>query len=80
MKDSNSYLPTQVRSHLGEILKPGQTALGFDLTELVIEEIADIAEFPDVILVRRQIDKEQRRNRIFKLKRLEMQNKMEDEG
>jgi nonsense-mediated mRNA decay protein 3 len=56
---------------LGDILKPGQVAIGYDLTQLTIEAFADIKNLPEVILVRRQINKEARKLRIFKLKRLE---------
>lgn len=71
IKESNNYQPITVRSHLGEIVKPGVVAVGYDLTELVIEEVEEMKNYPEVILVRRLINKEARANRIFKLKRLE---------
>lgn len=71
IRDSNNYVPITVKSHLGDILKPGQVAIGYDLTQLTIEAFADIKNLPEVILVRRQINKEARKLRIFKLKRLE---------
>jgi len=53
IKDSNNYIPITVRSHLGDIVKPGSVAIGYDLTQLVIEEIHDINNYPEILLVRR---------------------------
>lgn len=58
IKDGGDYIPITVKSHLGDILKPGSIAVGYDLTQLVIEEVDEISKYPDVILVRRQVDKE----------------------
>lgn len=66
------------RSHLGDVLKPGSTVLGFYVKNMVIEEL-ESAKVPDVVLVRRKVDKESRKRRIFKLKRMEQQNQMQEE-
>ncbi|CAK94395.1 unnamed protein product (macronuclear) [Paramecium tetraurelia] len=80
IRESNNYVPVTVKSHLGDILKTGQVAIGYDLTQLTIESLEDISNYPECILVKRQINKEARKLRIFKLKRLEAQNVMEEEG
>ncbi|CAD8182449.1 unnamed protein product [Paramecium octaurelia] len=80
IRESNNYVPVTVKSHLGDILKTGQVAIGYDLTQLTIESLEDISNYPECILVKRQINKEARKQRIFKLKRLEAQNVMEEEG
>uniref|UniRef100_A0A915JKI9 60S ribosomal export protein NMD3 n=1 Tax=Romanomermis culicivorax TaxID=13658 RepID=A0A915JKI9_ROMCU len=65
------------KSHLGHLLKPGDSVLGFDLTNANVnnDHYDDVVrsgkEIPDVILVKKIYDKQiRRKRRNWKLKRL----------
>jgi nonsense-mediated mRNA decay protein 3 len=69
----------QTRTHLGHLLKPGDTALGYDVASLVFndeyaEQMRANNRVADVLLVRKTYPTRQDRqnNRVFKLKRLPM--------
>lgn len=72
----------QVKSHLGDILKEGTMVEGYDLTTLNCGEEVDLKtkSFPDVILVRKVVDKSRKSKKIWKLKRLEVDGAMIGEG
>lgn len=69
----------QTRTHLGHLLKPGDTALGYDVASLVFndeyaEQMRANNRVADVLLVRKTYPQRQDRQnaRVFKLKRLPM--------
>lgn len=66
------------RSHLGDVVKPGSVILGFYVKNMVIEDL-ETSAMPDVVLVKRKVDKESRKKRIFQLKRMEQKNEMQEE-
>lgn len=80
IRESGDYTPITTKTFMGDILKPGTTVMGFDVNKLSLDEIDAIKNRPDIVLVRRQIDKETKKRRIFKLKRLEQENQMDEEG
>ena len=71
MRDDGNYEPVWCKSFLGDILKPGMTAVGYDLAKLVLEEMEDLKGLPEIVIIKKQVDKEARKKRIFKLKRME---------
>jgi len=66
-----------VRTHIGNLLQPGDTVLAYDLTTFQIAE-GDLnghkhnLEFPDVVIIKKTFEKKHKR-RIWKLKRLDME-------
>lgn len=68
------------RAHLGEIAKEGCMVLGYDLTTLnYAEDLECFKNAPEVIIVKRVFDKENKA-RIFKLKRLQTDGVMVEEN
>lgn len=68
------------RAHLGESVKEGCLVIGYDLTTLnYTEDLEVYKNAPDVILVKRVFDKENK-NRIWKLKHLAMDGVMVEEN
>jgi len=67
------FLP---KTHLGHILKPGDTALGYDVANANFTQEVDIArrksrrQWPDLILVKKSYSNKKRKSRIWKLKQL----------
>ena len=57
MRSDGDMVPVTVKCHIGDVLKPGNIAIGYDLANLVIEEMEDIKSYPDIIVVRKTIDK-----------------------
>ena len=57
MRSEGDMVPVTVKCHIGDVLKPGNIAIGYDLANLVIEEMEDIKSYPDIIIVRKTIDK-----------------------
>lgn len=53
IRDEGNYEPVETKTFLGDILKPGCTVLGYDVTKLSLDEIDDIKNKPELILVRR---------------------------
>ena len=80
MRGEGDFDVIQTKTFLGDILKPGCTVLGYDISKLSLDEIDEIKNKPEIILVRKMIDKESRKRRIFKLKRMAAENKMDEEG
>ena len=64
-------------THLGHILKHGDTAIGYDLTTLNANQelsILDRQKFlPDVVLIRKSYPQKVKQNRIWKVKRMKME-------
>eukprot|EP01006_Ploeotia_vitrea_P039272 TRINITY_DN66326_c8_g9_i1.p1 TRINITY_DN66326_c8_g9~~TRINITY_DN66326_c8_g9_i1.p1 ORF type:complete len:603 (-),score=332.96 TRINITY_DN66326_c8_g9_i1:27-1682(-) len=67
----------EVITHLGNVLKPGDTVLGYDLsttnlTDVTTEKLRNADSLPEIILVRKSYPnrKNRQRNRKFKLKSL----------
>ena len=64
-------------THLGHILKHGDTVLGFDLTSLnCAQELDDLEKqkyLPDVVLIRKTYPQKFKNNRIWKVKRMKME-------
>lgn len=61
-------------THLGHILRHGDSVLGYDLTSLGLDELEDVRHqryVPDVVLVRKFYP--ERRRRIWRLKRMEVE-------
>lgn len=58
MKDGNDFQTYNVKTHLGAILRVGQTVFGFDLTNVNngLSEI-EVSKRPDVILIQVKRDK-----------------------
>ncbi|KAL4445929.1 hypothetical protein ABPG74_010921 [Tetrahymena malaccensis] len=68
------------KAHLGEIVKEGCMVLGYDLTTLnYSEDLEVLKNAPEVIIVKRIYDKENK-GRIWKLKRLQMDGVMVEEN
>ncbi len=80
IREDGDFVPVQCKSYLGDVLKPGMQAIGYDLGRLVVEEIEGLKNLPEIIILKKKVDKEARKKRIFKVKRLEQENKMEEEG
>lgn len=73
---------TSVRTHLGFLLKPGDTALGYDLANANVNnrEFDTLKDPPDIILLKKVFDRSRRiRRRKWRLKRL-AENAMETES
>eukprot|EP00727_Mastigamoeba_balamuthi_P005226 m51a1_g14701 putative 60s ribosomal export protein (574) ;mRNA; f:125153-127047 len=67
-----------VRTHLGSVLKPGDTALGYDIAtananDEAADALAEASGLPDVVLVRKGYHKRHKK-RIWALKQLERQD------
>lgn len=58
IREDGDFVPVEAKTFLGDILKPGCTVMGYDVTRLSLDEIDEIKNKPDLILVRRAIDKE----------------------
>lgn len=69
----SDWKPFYAKTHLGEILKDGAIALGFDLTTMNAVQEKGFKNIPDVVLVKRQYEKKSKRKRVFKLKRMEIE-------
>ena len=41
------------KTFLGDVLKPGMTAIGYDLTRLVVEEIETMKGLPEIIIIKK---------------------------
>lgn len=68
------------KAHLGETVKEGCMLIGYDLTTLnYSEDLEVLKNAPDVIIVKRVFDKENK-NRIWKLKRLAMDGVIVEEN
>eukprot|EP00735_Rhodelphis_limneticus_P002388 TRINITY_DN1323_c0_g1::TRINITY_DN1323_c0_g1_i1::g.20034::m.20034 TRINITY_DN1323_c0_g1::TRINITY_DN1323_c0_g1_i1::g.20034 ORF type:complete len:546 (-),score=158.05,sp/Q55BF2/NMD3_DICDI/47.77/2e-161,NMD3/PF04981.8/1.6e-68 TRINITY_DN1323_c0_g1_i1:55-1626(-) len=68
-----------VRSHLGNIINPGDTVLGYDLTTLVFNEmgLANVKQaLPEIVLVKKSYPANRKKSRYWKLQRLEMETDM----
>lgn len=69
-----------VKTQLGDILKPGTVVLGYDLTTLNFStDYVQMKNVPEIVLLKRQVDRNQRK-RIWKLKRMEQEGIMVDEN
>jgi hypothetical protein len=55
---------------LGDILKPGDEFIGFDLTNVTVEELEFLKNKPEVILIRKR---KEAKKRIYKLKRMDIE-------
>lgn len=66
MKDGNDFQTYSVKTHLGAVLRVGQTVLGFDLTN-VNNGLSEVTKRPEVILI--QVKREKKPKRLT-LKRL----------
>lgn len=89
--DNQSFCCT---THLGHILKHGDTVLGYDLASLNSCELGDLEKqkyLPDVVLIRKTYPQKFKQNRIWKVKRMKMEEesiieekkgkkKLEDDG
>ena len=74
---ASDHLQLSCTTHLGHILKHGDSVVGYDLTTLSFEELEGLPNqryLPDVVLVRKIYP--ERRRRIWRLKRMEV----EEEG
>lgn len=61
-------------------MKCGSTALGYDLTAMnIYVDIEHVKNVPDVIVVKKKIEKKEFSKRIWKLKRMEVDGMMIDE-
>lgn len=67
------------KTHLGTAIKPGAILEGYDMTKLNIEELEHMKNIPEVIIVKRVYDKTKRKNRIWKLNRIDKEGVMVDE-
>lgn len=63
-------MPFRIRCHLGDILKPGDIFLGFDLEKLTVEELEDLKNKPEAILLRK---KRESKKRMYQLQRFEIE-------
>jgi len=55
---------------LGDILKPGDEFIGFDLNNVTVEELEFLKNKPEVILIRKR---REAKKRIYKLKRFDIE-------
>lgn len=74
MKDGNDFETFNVRTHLGAILRVGQTVFGFDLT-CVNNGMSEISKKPDVILIQVKRDKKPKK---LTLKRMQIAQGVEE--
>jgi hypothetical protein len=58
IRETGNFEPIETKTFLGDILKPGCSVVGFDVSKLSLDEIDECKNKPEIILVRRQIDKE----------------------
>jgi len=69
-----------VKTHLGDVIRCNSQVDGFDLTTLnYTEDLESMKNSPQVILVRKSIDRMLKKERIFKLKNLEKDGVIVDE-
>lgn len=68
-----------LKTHLGSAVKVGGVFEGYDITNINFEEIDKLKNIPEVILVKRIFDKS-KGNRIWKLKRIEQDGVIVEEG
>lgn len=68
--NETDYEVQTVKSHLGGIIKVGQTVLGFDLTKIV-HQIDEITKRPDIVIVTVKKEKPPKK---LKLKRMRIEN------
>jgi len=74
---TNDYQTFDIRTHLGDVLKEGAYVVGFDLTSFNpgghVDEELNMKNMPDVILVKRVYPNYTSNERIWQLKRLDME-------
>lgn len=72
LSDDNCKLYS-FRTHLGDSLRPGDIALGYDLTSIntALLESCDTTNFPEIILVKKKVVREVK-HRVWKLKRMKI--------
>lgn len=68
------------KTHLGTAIRPGAILQGYDLTKLNIEDLEHRKNIPDIVIVKRVYDKTKRKNRIWKLNRIDNDGVMVDEA
>lgn len=77
---TSDWKECHAKAHLGEIIKEGCMVQGYDLTTLnYAEDLEVLKNAPDVIVVKRVYDKDNK-GRIWKLKRLQMDGVMVEEN
>ncbi len=67
---TTDYQQFQIRSHLGDFLKAGDLFVGFDVSNMTMEELDDIKNKPEAILIRK---KKEGKKRIYTLKRMDIE-------
>ena len=50
----SEYVPTYCKCHLGSSVKVGNVIIGFNVKNMVADELEDLKNTPDVVLVRRK--------------------------
>jgi hypothetical protein len=50
----DNYEPTPCKCHLGSSVKVGNVLIGFNVKNMVIDELEDLRGIPEVVLVRRK--------------------------
>jgi nonsense-mediated mRNA decay protein 3 len=53
IRESGNFTPVTVKTFLGDILKPGTNVIGYDITNLVLDELEEAKNIPEILLVRR---------------------------
>jgi hypothetical protein len=68
--NETDYEIQTVKSHLGGIIKVGQTVLGYDLTKMV-HSMEEVARRPDIVIVGVKREKPPKK---LKVKRMKIEN------
>ena len=68
---TSNWKEFKVKTHLGNMMKCGAYVMGYDMSQINADEIDNIKNIPEIILVKRIYPEKNKKNRIFKLRRLE---------
>lgn len=68
---TSNWKEYKVKTHLGSMMKCGAYVMGYDMSQINVDDIDMIKNIPEIILVKIIYPEKNKNNRIFKLRRLE---------